>query len=143
MATAGYLQLFCGYVETYPPLFAGALFYLLAGLYLLRGRLPLWLLSGGLALLMTSHFIAISFASSLLFLVWLAWRGAICPIARRCSVVWRWDQIVVLVVLYGVGVDLFAYATGLRGGPPAGGCGPRLQLGLRAAQLVAWARFTQ
>ena len=27
--------------------------------------------------------------------------------------------------------------------PPAGGCGPRLQLGLRAAQLVAWARFTQ
>ncbi len=31
--------------------------------------------------------------------------------------VWRWGQIVVLVVLYGVGVDLFAYATGLRGGP--------------------------
>ena len=26
LATAGYLQLFCGYVETYPPLFAGALF---------------------------------------------------------------------------------------------------------------------
>ena len=74
LATVGYLQLFCGYVETYPPLFAGALFYLLAGLYLLRGRLPLWLLSGGLALLTASHFIAISFASSLLFLVWLAWR---------------------------------------------------------------------
>ena len=52
------------------------------------GRLPLWLLSG----------------------------GASCPIARRCSVIWRWDQIVVLVVLYGVGVDLFAYATGFRGG---------------------------
>ena len=47
---------------------------MLAGLYLLRGRLPLWLLSGGLALLTASHFIAISFASSLLFLFWLAWR---------------------------------------------------------------------
>jgi len=50
----------------------------------------------------------------------------------------------VLVVLYGVGGDLFAYATGLRGGHLlAGGCGPRLQPGLRAAQLAAWAPFTQ
>ena len=116
LTTAGYMQVFCGYVETYPPLFSGTLLYLLGGVYLLRGRLPLWMLSGGLALLMTYHFIAITLAPSLVLLAWLGW--------QRGHLV-RWPQliggfalgpVVVLAVLYGVGVDLFAYATGLRGG---------------------------
>ena len=116
LVTAGYMQLFCGYVETYPPLFAGALLYLLAGLYVLRGRLPLWVLSGGLALLMTYHFIAITLAPSLLLLAWFAWRRG--HLSHWSQVVGGFavGPVVVLLVLYGVGVDLFAYATGLRGG---------------------------
>lgn len=116
LMTAGYVQLFCGYIETYPPLFSGALLYLLSGVYTLHGRLPLWITSSVLALLMTYHFIAITLVPSLLLVAWLGWQRGYLS---------RWYQVfggfavgplVVLVVLYGVGVDLFAYATGLRGG---------------------------
>ena len=116
LLSAGYLQLFCGYVENYPLLFAGTLLYLLGGVLLMRGQLPLWALSGGLALLMTYHFIAALLGPSLLVAMWLGWR-------RGHSAGWGWlvgglalGPVVVLAVLYGIGLDLFAYATGLRGG---------------------------
>ncbi|MDP6698466.1 MAG: hypothetical protein QGH25_02370 [Candidatus Latescibacteria bacterium] len=116
LLSAGYLQLFCGYVENYPPLFAGTLLYLWGGVLLMRGQLPLWVLSGGLALLMTYHFIAAMLGPSLLVATWLGWR-------RGHGVGWgrlvgglALGPVVVLAILYGIGLDLFAYATGLRGG---------------------------
>ena len=116
LLSAGYLQLFCGYVENYPPLFAGTLLYLWGGVLLMRGQLPLWVLSGGLALLMTYHFIAAMLGPSLLVATRLGWR-------RGHGVGWgrlvgglALGPVVVLAILYGIGLDLFAYATGLRGG---------------------------
>jgi tetratricopeptide (TPR) repeat protein len=116
LLTAGYIQVFCGYVETYPLLFPGVLLYLLAGLYLLRKRWPLWVLSGGLAVLMTYHFIAITLGPSLVVLAWLGWRRG--HVAGWASVMGglALGPVIALLILYSVGVDLFAYATGLRGG---------------------------
>ncbi len=68
LLTPGYLQLFCGYVENYALLFPGTLLYLHGGLQYLRGRLPLWLVSSALAVLMVYHFIAVTLAPSLLAL---------------------------------------------------------------------------
>lgn len=116
LLTAGYMQVFCGYVENYPPLFPATLLYFWGGLRLLQGRLPLWALSGGLALLMTYHFIAITLAPSLLVAVWLGWRRGHWDGWWRLVGGLALGPVVVLTVLSGVGLDLFAYTTGLRGG---------------------------
>lgn len=116
LLSAGYIQLFCGYVENYAPLFAGTLLYLWGGVRLMRGQLPLWVLSGGLALLMTYHFIAVMLGPSLLVATCLGWRRGHGPGWGQLVGNLLLGPVVVLGVLYGIGLDLFDYVTGLRGG---------------------------
>ena len=55
LLTPGFTQLFFGYVEFYPLLFPGILLYLLLGLHVLRGRLPLWTPAALLGILIAFH----------------------------------------------------------------------------------------
>ena len=68
LLTPGFLQLFFGYVETYSLLFPGMALFLLAGLQVLRGRLPLWVPGCVLGILIPLHFLMLSFIPSILVL---------------------------------------------------------------------------
>jgi tetratricopeptide (TPR) repeat protein len=112
LLTAGYIQLFCGYIETYPLFFTGILGYVLVGVRALqRGRSP-----GGaalyLALLTTYHYIAFMLSPSLLVLVWSARRRELGW--GRIAMSFLLASAVALAVLYALGVNPFAYTEGLR-----------------------------
>ncbi|MDP6779803.1 MAG: tetratricopeptide repeat protein [Candidatus Latescibacteria bacterium] len=68
LLTTGSLQLFFGYVENYPLLHAGILFYLLLSLHALRGRLPTFVPAAVLGILVPLHFTATALVPSLLVL---------------------------------------------------------------------------
>ncbi len=115
LVTAGYIQIFCGYIETYPLLFTGILGYVLLGVRALkRGNGP-GVAALYLAVLTTYHYIAFMLSPSLLVLVWSAR-------ARTVNAV-SWVRIAgslavaaaaALAVLYALGVNLFAYTGELR-----------------------------
>ncbi len=110
LLTMGYVQIFCGYVETYALLFPGLLFYLYLGAGVVRkGQSPAWA-ALFLALLSSYHFIAFMLAPSLLVLLWSARRrgvGALCVQLLP-------SLLLGLAVLYLLGVDIFSYTGGLR-----------------------------
>ena len=68
LLTPGYLQLFFGYVETYPFLFPTILFFLLTGSLVLKRKLPLWVPSAILGILIPLHFMMAALVPSLLIL---------------------------------------------------------------------------
>ncbi len=68
LLTPGYLQLFFGYVETYPFLFPTILFFLLTGSLVLKKKLPLWGPSAILGILIPLHFMTTALIPSLLIL---------------------------------------------------------------------------
>lgn len=70
LLTPACLQLFCGYIETYPLLATGLLLYLWCGLLVLRGSLsPAWS-AGLLGVLLACHFMFVTLVPSLVYLVW-------------------------------------------------------------------------
>jgi cytochrome c-type biogenesis protein CcmH/NrfG len=112
LLSAGYLQLFCGYIETYPLLFAGVLGYILLGLRSLKKGGNLGLVAGYLAMLTTYHYIAFMLSPSLLLLVWAArhrevsWGRLIGHLSLACALG--------MAVLYALGVNPFSYTGDLR-----------------------------
>lgn len=68
LLTAGYVQLFFGYVENYAFYMPASLLYLLAGLRCLENRAPLYAPAMVLGLLVPFHFLFVLFAPSLLIL---------------------------------------------------------------------------
>ena len=76
LLTPACLQLFCGYVETYPLLATGLLLYLWCGLRVLRGELsPAWS-AGLLGILLACHFMLVTLIPSLVYLVWRRGRNS-------------------------------------------------------------------
>ena len=76
LLTPGYLQLFCGYVETYPLLLPGVLLYLWSGLAVLQRRLPLSGCAALLGILLACHFMLVSLVPSLCVLALVQiWRS--------------------------------------------------------------------
>lgn len=71
LLTPGYIQLFCGYVETYPLLIPGILVYLWSGLAVLRRRLHLGVCAALLGVLLACHFMLVSLIPSVCFLALL------------------------------------------------------------------------
>ncbi len=73
LLTAGYMQLFFGYVENYALYIPGLLLYLLMGLYTLRYRLSLYAPALVLGMLLALHQAFAVFGPSLLFLAYRTW----------------------------------------------------------------------
>jgi len=123
LLTAGFVEVFCGYVETYPLLFPGTLLYLLGGVQCLRGKLGLWPVAGLLALLVAYHFISVTLVPSLGLLVlmrlffrdgWKQTRRPTAAEAVKALAGLALAPALVLGLLAGLGVDALAYAGGLR-----------------------------
>ena len=90
LVTAGYVQLFFGYVENYAFYMPASLLYLLAGLRCLENRAPLWVPALALGLLVPFHFLFVLFAPSLLILAYFQYR-------RRETSTPRWKRIPAIV----------------------------------------------
>ena len=87
LVTAGYVQLFFGYVENYAFYMPASLLYLLAGLRCLANRAPLYVPALVLGLLVPFHFLFVLFVPSLLILAYYGYR-------RRESSMQRWNNVV-------------------------------------------------
>lgn len=87
LVTAGYMQLFFGYVENYAFYMPASLLYLLAGLRNLEERAPLFAPALVLGLLIPFHFLFVLFAPSLLILGYYGYR-------RRETSIPRWKNVV-------------------------------------------------
>ena len=74
LLTAGYMQLFFGYVENYALYMPGVLLYLFLGLRTLENRVPLYAPALVLGLLLALHQVFAVFGPSLLFLAYRKWR---------------------------------------------------------------------
>jgi len=112
LLSAGYMQLFCGYVETYPLLFSGVLGYLLIGLRTLKKGSGLGGAAAYLAVLTTYHYIAFMLSPSLLVLAWAARQRRVSW--ARLSLQLALAGALGLAILYALGVNPFSYAGGLR-----------------------------
>ena len=112
LLTAGYLQLFFGYVENYALYIPGLLLYLLMGLYTLRNRLSLYAPALVLGMLLALHQAFAVFGPSLLFLAYRTWRhrqdagpswkNTAATVAALCCVP---VSTAVLLELSGVGIE--------------------------------------
>ena len=87
LLTAGYVQVFFGYVENYGLLFPGVLFYILLSYRALRGELSPLVPAVALGILTTLHFTMISLGPSLLALLWYRQREVVDKQTGR-----RWAQ---------------------------------------------------
>ena len=114
LVTAGYVQLFFGYVENYAFYMPASLLYLLAGLRCLANRAPLYVPALVLGLLIPFHFLFVLFAPSLLILAYCGYRrsGASSPrwinvlanIAALCT-----TPITAVLLLWTAGFDFAAF----------------------------------
>ncbi|MDE2887669.1 MAG: tetratricopeptide repeat protein [Gemmatimonadota bacterium] len=86
LLTAGYVQLFFGYVENYAFYMPASLLYLLAGLRSLEDRASLYVPALVLGLLVPFHFLFVLFAPSLLILGYCGYR-------RRETSMPRWKNV--------------------------------------------------
>ena len=68
--TAGFLELFFGYVENYAPLFPGMLIYILLGIKTLQDETRTIAFAVTLGFLLTLHFVMILFVPSFLYVLW-------------------------------------------------------------------------
>lgn len=69
----GYLQMFCGYVETYPILLSALLGFACLGVLTLRNDFPMWIFSAYAGVLLLIHFSTVSLLPSLMLLGVLKW----------------------------------------------------------------------
>lgn len=119
--TAGYIQLFFGYVEHYPLFMPGLLLYLLLGLQTLKQRLTLFAPASVLGVLIALHTAFTVFAPSLAFLAYRAfrqqqdviasWKNAFTNIAALCCVP---VTAALFVGLSGIGFEAYVSRMGGR-----------------------------
>ena len=76
LLTAGYVQGFCAYVETYSLVYAGLLFYVWTGLKAVAGRLPPITAGVALGIIIPLHFLLVTLAPSLFLILFLRGREA-------------------------------------------------------------------
>ena len=96
LLTAGYMQLFFGYVENYALYMPGLLLYLLLGLCTLKNRMPLSVPALLLGMLLAFHRAFVVFGPSLLILAYRVyrhrqggtppWKNALSTVAALCCV---------------------------------------------------------
>jgi len=122
LLTPGFMQVFCGYVENYPPIFPMILLYLWAGLLTLRGRLPLWTPAGILGLLIPLHFITVTLAPSLCLLAIFSalsaqgtLRASHKSLILKALPSFALVPAIVLIVFWVLDFNPFTYVKGLRG----------------------------
>ena len=114
LVTAGYLQLFCGYVENYPFYMPASLLYLLAGLRSLENRSPLYVPALVLGLLISFHFVFVVFSPSMLILGYHSyrrthsstprWNKTLATLAALCT-----TPLAALIFLWAGSFDLVAF----------------------------------
>ncbi|MDE3259242.1 MAG: tetratricopeptide repeat protein [Gemmatimonadota bacterium] len=114
LLTAGYVQLFFGYVENYAFYMPASLLFLLAGLRSLEGRAPLYVPALVLGLLVPFHFLFVLFAPSLLILGYCGyrrretsmprWKNVVDKLAAVCSA-----PLAAVLVLWIAGFDFSAF----------------------------------
>ncbi len=114
LLTAGYVQLFFGYVENYAFYMPASLLYLLAGLRSLEGRAPLYVPALVLGLLIPFHFLFVLFAPSLLILGYCGYRRRETSMPRSKNVVDKLAAIcsaplAALLVFWIAGFDFGAF----------------------------------
>ena len=120
LLTAGYMQLFFGYVENYALYMPGVLLYLFLGLCTLENRMPLYAPALVLGMLLAFHQAFAVFGPSLFFLAYTAYRrrrGNVPVLKNALSTV----TVLCLVPVCGalfvwlIGVDLYGYLGGIGG----------------------------
>ena len=121
LLTAGYVQLFFGYVEHYALFMPGLLLYLLLGLLNLKQRLILFVPASVLGLLIALHTAFTVFAPSLVFLAYRtfrrrkgvipSWKNALANIAALCCVP---VMAALTIGLCGVGFEAYVSRMGGR-----------------------------
>ena len=84
LLTGGYLQLFFGYVETYPLCMPGILLYLLLGLRVLENRMSIYVPALFLSLLVNLHFALLLLFPSLIVLAYRSHRNI-----QACAPPWK------------------------------------------------------
>ena len=114
LLTAGYVQLFFGYVENYALYMPGILLYLLLGLRTMENRLPLLMPALLLGILSAFHLFFVAFSPSLLFLAWRSYRhrqrdfpgykSSLAILVALCSF-----PLSAVLCLYLTGVDFAAF----------------------------------
>ena len=114
LLTAGYMQLFFGYVENYALYMPGLLLYLLLGLRTLENRMPLSVPALLLGMLLALHRAFAVFGPSLLVLAYHAyrhrqggtppWKNALATVAALCCVL-----VSAALFLWLSGIDFAAY----------------------------------
>ncbi len=109
LLTAGYVQLFFGYVENYALYMPGTLLYLLLGLRTMENRLPLHVPALLLGMLVPLHLAFAVFAPSLLILAYLNFRNRQRGNPRYKSVL----AISAALCFFPLSAVLFLYLTGV------------------------------
>ena len=119
LLTAGYIQLFFGYVENYALFMPGLLLYLYLGLRACEDRVPLYLLALLLGLLLALHRGFFVFGPSLLFLAYRCfrsrqyriptWKNAVATAAALCCVP---AGALLFFAVSGVGVHDYIFRAG-------------------------------
>ncbi len=119
LLTPGFLQIFCGYVETYALLLPGMLLYLMSGYCVLERRLPLWVSAAVFGLLLALHLSLISLAPSLAALAFLhGWRGQQRASGKATAAFKTLLSLVAMPLafyapMFVLGIDPVAYVTSL------------------------------
>ncbi|MDA0746578.1 MAG: tetratricopeptide repeat protein [bacterium] len=116
LLSAGFLQLFCGYVENYALLLPALLLYLLAGLRALQNQLSPWVPALALALFLPLHFALVAFLPSLAFLLWQSKKPAHFPDFAKTFAPLVSLMLVPLVLFVFLDIHLFTYFNKLAGG---------------------------
>ncbi|MDA0746579.1 MAG: tetratricopeptide repeat protein, partial [bacterium] len=116
LLSAGFLQLFCGYVENYALLLPALLLYFLAGLRALQNQLSPWIPALALAFFLPLHFAFLAFLPSLALLLWLCEKPTGLRSIIRASAPLVTLPLIVLTILFMLGIHPFAYFKKLASG---------------------------
>lgn len=111
--TPAFLQLFFGYIETYPVIYPLLLAYCFTGLLSLENRCPVLIPSVLMGILLVTHFSLVVLAPSLLVLAIIRWRSDALSVVRAAIEVIA-CPVVALALLWLISFDPDAYSEGVK-----------------------------